>query len=181
MYKAMEAMATTDGLTGLTNRRAFNDRFEEMLRRAERQGKSLTLVLTDIDHFKRVNDSYGHPVGDAVLKRVAQVVQSCTRKIDIAARYGGEEFAVVLELTDQGGARQLAERVRREVQGLAFHSDKGPFQCTLSLGMATFPLDGRDAKSLIAHADQALYFAKHNGRNQAVSFEDLRTPRRAAG
>ncbi|MCS6912740.1 MAG: diguanylate cyclase [Myxococcales bacterium] len=191
MYQAMEAMATTDGLTGLTNRRAFGERFEEMLRRAERQGKHLTLMLTDIDHFKRINDTYGHPVGDAVLKRVAQVVQSCMRKVDLAARYGGEEFAIVLELTDRDGARQLAERLRREVQALCFHSEKGPFQCTLSLGMATFPLDGRDAPTLIAHADQALYFAKQNGRNRAVCFGDLCTlarggidassPRPAAG
>ncbi len=174
MYQAMEAMATTDGLTGLTNRRAFQERFTQMLQRAERQGKSLTLLMTDVDHFKKVNDTYGHPVGDVVLKRVAQVVQSCVRKIDIAARYGGEEFAVVLEANDREGGRQLAERVRQEVQRLWFHSDKGPFQCTLSLGVATFPLDGRDVKTLTAHADQALYHAKHGGRNQTVAYDDMR-------
>lgn len=173
MYDAMKAMATTDGLTGLTNRRAFNERFDEMLQRARRQGKSLTLMMTDIDHFKRVNDSYGHPVGDVVLKRVAQVVQSCVRKIDMAARYGGEEFALVLEHTDREGARQLAERVRVEVSRLSFSSDKGPFQCTLSLGMATFPLDGDASTELLEHADQSLYHAKHSGRNRAVAYVDL--------
>jgi diguanylate cyclase (GGDEF)-like protein len=180
MYKAVEAMATTDGLTGLTNRRAFQERFGEMLQRAERQGQALTIMLTDIDHFKKVNDTYGHPIGDAVLRRVAQVVASCMRKIDMAARYGGEEFVVVLEATDQAGARQLAERVRKEVQQLCFHSEKGPFQCTLSLGMATFPGDGRDATALIAQADQALYHAKRNGRNQCVAYADLREVQRAA-
>jgi diguanylate cyclase (GGDEF)-like protein len=151
-----------------------------MLQRAERQGQALTIMLTDIDHFKKVNDTYGHPIGDAVLRRVAQVVASCMRKIDMAARYGGEEFVVVLEATDQAGARQLAERVRKEVQQLCFHSEKGPFQCTLSLGMATFPGDGRDATALIAQADQALYHAKRNGRNQCVAYADLREVQRAA-
>src|SRR5438105_7190947 len=119
-------------------------------------------------------------MGDAVLKRVAQVVQSCARKIDVAARYGGEEFAVVLEMTDGAGGMQLAERVRQEVQRLRFHSDKGPFQCTLSLGLAIFPVDGRDPTTLLAHADQALYHAKRNGRNQAVAYHDMRE-QRAAG
>jgi diguanylate cyclase (GGDEF)-like protein len=181
MYQAMEAMATTDGLTGLTNRRTFQERFDDMLLRAGRQGGALTLLLSDIDHFKRINDTYGHPAGDQVLRRVARVVQACVRKIDLAARYGGEEFAVVLEMTDRAGGRQLAERVRQEVQRLSFQSDKGPFSCTLSLGMATFPLDGGDARALIDRADQALYAAKRNGRNQAVAYEDLREPHRAAG
>ncbi len=170
MYQAVEAMATTDGLTGLCNRRAFQERLAEMLRRAERQGRPLTLILSDIDHFKKINDTYGHLVGDAVLRRVAQVVQSCVRKVDIAARYGGEEFAVVLEATDAVGGRQLAERIRLEVQKLVLAADAGAFGCTLSLGLSTFPSDGTDERLLLQRADQALYYAKRHGRNQAVTY-----------
>jgi diguanylate cyclase (GGDEF)-like protein len=108
-----------------------------------------------------------------VLRGVAQVVSGCVRKIDLAARYGGEEFAIVLEGTEREGARQLAERIRGEVQKQVFQSSQGPFSVTLSLGISVYPDDGRDAKSLIANADQALYHAKHNGRNRAVAFADL--------
>jgi diguanylate cyclase (GGDEF)-like protein len=106
---------------------------------------------------------------------VAQVVRDCVRKIDLAARYGGEEFGIVLEGTDLAGARQLAERIRSEVQKQVFQSPKGPFGCTLSLGIAVYPDDGRDGKTIIDHADQSLYNAKHNGRNRAVAFHDLQS------
>ena len=177
MYRAMENLATTDGLTGLVNHRTFQERFADLLSRAERQGGRIALLLTDIDHFKKVNDTYGHPTGDVVLKGVATVCRDEVRKIDIAARYGGEEFAIVLDGTDLPGARLLAERIRSEVQALTHipsaESGLAPFQCMLSLGIACFPDDGRDKKTLIAHADQALYFAKHNGRNRAVAFADI--------
>jgi diguanylate cyclase (GGDEF)-like protein len=173
MYGRMEQMATTDGLTGLFNHRTFQERVVEMLARAERTQGRLAVLLTDIDHFKKVNDTYGHPTGDVVLRGVAQVVSGCVRKIDLAARYGGEEFAIVLEGTELEGARQLAERIRGEVQKQVFQSSQGPFSVTLSLGISIYPDDGRDAKALIAHADQALYHAKHNGRNRAVAFTDL--------
>ncbi len=176
MYRGMENLATTDGLTGLVNHRAFQERFAELLHRAERHEQRVAILLTDIDHFKKVNDTYGHPTGDAVLKRVAQVARGEVRKIDVAARYGGEEFAVVLDGTDREGARLLAERIRTEVEKQQFSSEKGPFHCTLSLGIACYPDDGRDPKTLIAHADQALYHAKHNGRNRAVAWADLARP-----
>jgi len=184
MYQAMEAMATTDSLTGLKNRRVFQERLSEMLRRAERHGGPVTLLLCDIDHFKRINDTYGHLVGDQVLRRVAQVVQAQVRTIDVAARYGGEEFAVVLESTDQAGGRLLAERIRQEVQKLVLQSDKGAFGCTLSLGIATFPDDAPGAageqRLIIECADQALYAAKKNGRNQSVTAREAAAVRSAA-
>jgi two-component system, cell cycle response regulator len=175
LYGRMEEMATTDGLTGLVNHRTFQERFAEMLARAERTGTKHALLLTDIDHFKKVNDTYGHPVGDVVLRGVAAVVRDCVRKIDLAARYGGEEFAVVLEGTDVAGARMLAERIRAEVQKQVFQSSKGPFSCTLSLGIAVYPDDGKDGKTIIDHADQSLYSAKHGGRNRAVAWPDLQS------
>jgi diguanylate cyclase (GGDEF)-like protein len=175
MYGRMEQMATTDGLTGLSNHRTFQERVVEMLARAERTQGRQALLLTDIDHFKKVNDTYGHPTGDVVLRGVAQVVRDCVRKVDLAARYGGEEFAIVLEGTDREGARQLAERIRGEVQKQTFSSAPGkdPFSVTLSLGIAMYPDDGRDKQTLIANADQALYHAKHNGRNRAVAWADI--------
>src|SRR5204862_2914188 len=141
MYGRMEQMATTDGLTGLVNHRTFQERFVESLARAERNKAPRALLLTDVDHFKKVNDTYGHPTGDEVLRGVAQVVRDCVRKVDVAARYGGEEFAIVLEGTDREGARQLAERIRSEVEKQQFQSQKGPFGCTLSLGIAVYPDD----------------------------------------
>jgi two-component system cell cycle response regulator len=172
MYGRMEEMATTDGLTGLVNHRTFQDRFTEMLARAERTSGKHALLLTDIDHFKKVNDTYGHPTGDAVLREVARVVQQCVRKIDLAARYGGEEFAIVLEATDHKGALMLAERIRAEVQKQVFQSDKGPFSVTLSLGIAVYPDDAQDKPGIVGLADQALYYAKHNGRNRAVAWPE---------
>ena len=177
LYGRMEEMATTDGLTGLVNHRSFQERFADTLLRSERSHCHQALLLTDIDHFKRVNDTHGHPVGDVVLRKVAQVVRDCVRKIDLAARYGGEEFAVVLEGTDLAGARLLAERIRLEVERQMFQSAQGPFSVTLSLGISVYPDESTDSKELIAQADQALYFAKHHGRNRAVAFADLSSPK----
>jgi diguanylate cyclase (GGDEF)-like protein len=173
MYAQMEDMATTDGLTGLVNHRTFQDRFSEMLARSERSDKPVTLLLTDIDHFKSVNDTYGHPVGDAVLRAVSKVLQQQARTVDVVARYGGEEFALVLEDTDGQGALILAERIREEVGALEHPSDQGPFSCNLSLGVASYPSDGKHKQLLIERADQALYHAKEHGRNQTVWFGDL--------
>ena len=170
MYRQMETMATTDGLTGLVNHRTFQERFSAMLGRADRHKLRVAMLLTDIDHFKKVNDTYGHPVGDEVLRRVSKVVQESVRKIDIAARYGGEEFAVVLEGADEGGAEKLAERIRADVGKLVVQSDKGPFSVTISLGIAAVPADATEKHVLIERADQALYHAKHNGRNRTVTY-----------
>jgi len=113
MYEKMEQLATTDGLTGLYNHRVFQERLAEAVARADRGGTPLSLILTDIDHFKKVNDTYGHPVGDRVLKAVAGVLAREARETDTVARYGGEEFAIIMEMTDVTGAMKLAERIRQ--------------------------------------------------------------------
>ncbi len=173
MYGRMEEMATTDGLTGLINHRTFQERFSEMLARADRTSGRHALLLTDIDHFKKVNDTYGHPMGDVVLQRSrARGAGDCVRKIDVVARYGGEEFAIVLEEHRPEGALMLAERIRAEVQKQVFQSDKGPFSVTLSLGIAVYPDDAKDKAQAISLADQSLYYAKHNGRNRAVAWPE---------
>jgi diguanylate cyclase (GGDEF)-like protein len=173
MVQALEEQATTDGLTGLVNHRTFQERFSSMLGRAERHELPISLILTDIDHFKKVNDTYGHPTGDEVLRRVAAILKASARKIDIVARYGGEEFALVLEATGREGARQLAERIRAEVGQQTFQSSKGPFKATLSLGVATYPDDAREKAEIIARADKSLYAAKHGGRNRTVCASEL--------
>ncbi len=177
MYKKMETMATTDGLTGLTNHRTFQDRFANLLERSARHGHRAAVLLLDIDHFKTVNDTYGHPLGDEVLRQVALVLRKAVRVIDIPARYGGEEFAVVLESTDLDGALNLAERIREDVGRLEVATDKGPLRVTTSIGVAAFPDDGREQPVLIERADLALYQAKQGGRNRVVSYRDVAAER----
>jgi diguanylate cyclase (GGDEF)-like protein len=176
MYQVLEEQATTDGLTGLVNHRTFQERFSAMLGRADRHKFKVSLILTDIDHFKKINDGHGHPTGDQVLRRVAGILKASARKIDIVARYGGEEFAIVLEGTDRAGARQLAERIRHEVAQQSFDSPKGSFAATLSLGVSVYPDDGRAKQEVIALADQALYAAKHGGRNRTVCHGEAGRP-----
>ena len=170
LYKRMETMATTDGLTGLTNHRTFQSRFEDLLQRATRHNHKVALLLCDVDHFKKVNDNYGHPIGDEVLRRVAKVLQEVPRKIDIPARYGGEEFVVLLDGVDVTQAKAVAERLRIEISKAVVETDKGPLSVTESIGIATFPDDGRDRATLIERADLALYHAKHTGRNRVVTW-----------
>ena len=181
MYKRMEEMATTDGLTGLPNHRTFQKRLSLMLARAERTNKPLSVVLTDIDKFKNVNDTYGHPVGDEVLRRVAKVMAGQVRKVDIVARYGGEEFVMVLEDTDARGAALLCERVRKEIAAQLMSSDQGPFRVTISLGIASYPDDGVEKAELVDHADQALYSAKETGRNRSIRYDQMKKASAKAG
>ncbi|MCB9542479.1 MAG: GGDEF domain-containing protein [Myxococcales bacterium] len=173
-HEQIRELATTDGLTGLNNHRTFQQAFDTMLSRADRRGDPMCVILTDIDKFKPLNDNYGHPFGDEVLRGVAAVLRNAVRKVDLAARYGGEEFAIILEGSDREGGRALAERIRAEVETLLFHHEvKGEVRTSLSLGVAAFPDDGREKETLIAHADLALYYAKAEGRNQVKAFADL--------
>ncbi|HET9990822.1 MAG TPA: sensor domain-containing diguanylate cyclase, partial [Kofleriaceae bacterium] len=172
LYKKMETMATTDGLTGLTNHRSFQQRFEDLLQRAQRHGHKVALLLCDVDFFKKVNDGYGHPVGDEVLRRVAKVLQEVPRKIDIPCRYGGEEFAVLLDNVDVIQAKAVADRIRIEISKVVVETDKGPLSVTESVGVAAFPEDGHDRATLIERADLALYHAKHTGRNRVVTWAE---------
>jgi len=174
MYERMQRMATTDGLTGLNNHRYFQGIFDAALGRAERFGRKVSLLLTDIDHFKTINDTYGHPVGDRVLKRVARILEENARKTDVVARYGGEEFAVLMEETDTAGAHHIAERIREAIAKEPFHCENGLFNCTVSLGVATYPHDASAKAQIIDAADQALYKAKFQGRNQSVLYSNMK-------
>ncbi len=173
LYAQMEHMATRDGLTGLTNRREFMSRLEETSARHRRNGRSFSLLLTDIDHFKSVNDTYGHPVGDEVLRRVSKVFQDTLRECDLPARYGGEEFIVLLEETELEGAVVIANRLREAVAAEVFQAEQGTFQCTISMGAAQWPGDAEELKTLIDSADQALYASKKGGRNRVTCWRDV--------
>ena len=139
----------------------------------DRTGRKFAVILTDIDHFKKVNDTYGHPVGDAVLKRVAAVFAGRARKVDVVARYGGEEFVLVLPDTDGEGAELFASKLREEVAAQTMTSEQGPFQVTISMGVAEYPGDGVDRHELIEKADQALYYCKEHGRNRVTKVRDM--------
>ncbi|MDB4976955.1 MAG: hypothetical protein JWN48_5296 [Myxococcaceae bacterium] len=164
--RRLEQLATTDGLTGCLNKRAFLDEMSKRFKAAERFGRSLSLIVTDIDHFKRVNDTYGHAVGDHVIRGLGEILRSLKRETDVVARFGGEEFCILCEETDSSGALLLAERVREQLKARAFESELGQVKVTCSLGVAEFPEDARDETQLFALADKALYNAKQTGRDR---------------
>lgn len=175
MHDQLDQLAGTDDLTKLANRRSFNVRFEEMMKRARRSRTPLSLLMIDADRFKLLNDVYGHAVGDECLTQIAAVVRSCVKRPgDIAARYGGEEMAVLLTDADVGGAWTVAERIRVQVSALELpHTANLPFgHVTVSIGAATLPPEAPGditAQALFTQADAALYRAKEAGRNQVVS------------
>jgi two-component system cell cycle response regulator len=167
----LAALAITDPLTGLLNRRALIDRLATEVDRARRYGTVVTLLMVDIDHFKRVNDTLGHLAGDDVLREVAAVLQNTVRTVDLVARYGGEEFVVVLPETGRDGAVAFADRVRERI---AIHPFLAPVReglaLTASIGVATFPAERVDTvEDLFARADEALYRAKADGRNRVCA------------
>jgi two-component system cell cycle response regulator len=165
----LEKQATTDGLTGCQNKNAFHEELESKLRAAERFKRKLSLVIADLDHFKNVNDTYGHATGDVVLRELGRILQNMKRETDSVARFGGEEFCLLCEETDAKGAHQLAERVREELINTTFQTELGKLKVTCSLGVATYPNHARDRQSLFAAADKALYTAKQRGRNCVYS------------
>jgi diguanylate cyclase (GGDEF)-like protein len=159
--------AVTDSLTGLLNRRGFQQLFDTELERARRSGQPLSLIVGDLDNFKSLNDRYGHGAGDRALEQLALILGTAKRRIDTAARIGGEEFAMILPDSDHHAALILAERMRREVRETFMYE---PHELTISLGVATFPLHGTEADVLVALADEALYAAKALGRDRTVVF-----------
>jgi diguanylate cyclase (GGDEF)-like protein len=171
LHEAAEREAVTDELTGLANRRRFQQVLAGEIERSRRFGQHVGLVLLDLDNFKSINDTYGHPAGDLVLQEVARILRESLREIDQPARYGGEEYAAILPGTDIDGAFELAERVRAGIEGLALpiRTDGGErLRITASFGAAMLPGSAEDLEGLIAAADSALYDAKHAGKNRTV-------------
>jgi diguanylate cyclase (GGDEF)-like protein len=168
MVKRLEEMATTDGLTGLFNKRALTEAGMQKLKSAGRFKKPLSLLVCDIDHFKRVNDTHGHDMGDLVIRGFGEVLKRTKRDTDVVGRFGGEEFVIVCEETDAEGAALLAERVRSELEATSFHTESGPLSVTCSVGVATYPSAGADWDTLFKSSDEALYASKRGGRNRVT-------------
>ncbi len=181
LFAEHEARSVTDGMTGLPNHRRFQEVLDDKLVRCGRTGNKLSLLLMDIDKFKNVNDTYGHPMGDEVIRRLSRVLEDAVRGgTDLAARYGGEEFCVVLEDADAGDALILADRLRMSFNSEHFvytdtdGSRPTTFHCSMSVGIACFPDDATAKADLIEKADQALYLSKQRGRDRATCYEALR-------
>jgi two-component system, cell cycle response regulator len=172
--EALRQLATRDQLTGMLNRREFDRILAEEDERSRRFGHPFSLLLLDIDHFKSVNDTHGHQVGDLVLQAVARRVSDGLRTVDRAARFGGEEFALIVMQTDRAAALELAQRTCATVAAtpISIGPDKA-LKITVSAGVAEMPANAASGAELVASADKALYAAKSRGRNRAVAFSDL--------
>ena len=168
LHSLVKQQAVTDELTGLPNRRRFVAQLEAEVARAERSGTPLSVALADIDDFKRVNDTWGHDMGDTVLRRVATVMEAATRDVDLTVRLGGEEFAILLPETDTAGARRLAERVREAIELTTIEAGDDAIRITASFGIACFP-ETAEASQLLLEADRRLYDAKRAGKNRVVT------------
>jgi diguanylate cyclase (GGDEF)-like protein len=180
MVHKLETMATTDGLTGLLNQRARLDAAHQKVAAAARFGRKLSVLITDIDFFKKVNDTYGHDVGDIVIKGLGDILTRQKRNTDVVARFGGEEFVVLCEQTDENGAMLLAERIREELKKTVFHSDKGTVNVTCSIGISTFSEAGKDWDQLFKAADDALYVSKRTGRDRSTAWTPSRPGSKAS-
>ncbi|WP_297531012.1 GGDEF domain-containing protein [Thalassolituus sp.] len=165
----LRKQVVTDPLTGLFNVRHFRKSLEHELERTRRTGMTTALIMVDLDHFKNINDTWGHESGNQVLQTVAQLLQDQTRKLDICCRYGGEEFAVILPSTELMLARQVAERCLNALRETVIPLDETDLQVTASIGVAVADNSAQTTESLIENADECMYEAKRGGRNQVVS------------
>lgn len=173
LNQRLQSIATIDGLTGVLNRRGLEDASLKMQDICKRINLSMTVLLIDIDHFKKVNDQYGHLVGDDVLRHLAKEISSILRSSDVLGRYGGEEFCAFLPNTTEGDALGLAERIRAGVEASPLKMNRASIKATVSIGVADSVRAGYDFKGLIATADSALYGAKNSGRNRVVSYTQI--------
>ncbi len=163
--------AETDPLTGVLNRRAFAAKAQKEIERARRYKRPISAILLDLDHFKQVNDKFGHLCGDKVLVELAEIISPCLRTIDSLSRHGGEEFLILLPETDDLEAVQIAERLRKRIEDHEVKYEAERFKVTSSFGVASWDAEENDINATIHRADQALYLAKHKGRNQVISYD----------
>ncbi|MFQ5864031.1 MAG: diguanylate cyclase [bacterium] len=170
LFEHTKELSITDDLTGIYNRRYFNQRFERELQRSKRYHHLLSLLMLDIDHFKMYNDLKGHIKGDEVLKKLAVTLENNLRKADIVARFGGEEFVILLPEISKHQACKVADKLRRKIENTPFENEKSlpEGKITISIGLAVYPDDSEEPQKLIQYADNALYLAKSRGRNRVV-------------
>lgn len=173
IYKRMQKMSITDYLTNVSNRRHFMERFRQEYNRAKRFDFPLSFIIVDIDHFKKINDTYGHLVGDEILRNVAKVLAEKIREIDFIGRYGGEEFVIFLPEAPHDAAIRAAERLRVAIEKESFKAYDETLNVTISAGVSTYPNYCADKDELIEMADKALYQAKESGRNLVCSCKNI--------
>jgi diguanylate cyclase (GGDEF)-like protein len=167
--KRLKKLSITDGLTELYNHRHVHQLLHDEFERSLRTGEQVAVAMMDLDRFKNINDTYGHPTGDVILYETARIIKETAREIDMPGRYGGEEFIGILPGTDEEAAAHFAERVRQAVEAHVYRDGATEVRMTVSCGVASFPGDGIDSpESLLKAADEALYQAKHGGRNQVI-------------
>jgi diguanylate cyclase (GGDEF)-like protein len=170
----LQKLAITDPVTGLSNHRFFQERIREELERSGRHGRVFSLVMIDVDHFKKFNDRFGHPEGDKALAQIARLLKNATRTADSVSRYGGEEFALVLPETASAAALEVAERIRHDLEDTSIggppKDKRDPILITLSIGVSSYPENGKTPEEIIEAADKALYRAKELGRNRVEVF-----------
>ena len=181
IYEHTKELSITDDLTGIFNRRYFNQRFESEIQRAKRYDHSLSIQMLDIDNFKIYNDVNGHIMGDEVLKNVSLILEKILRKTDLIARFGGEEFIIMLPEISKDQSRKVANKLRGEIERTAFGNEvmSPNGKITVSVGLSVFPEDSREPRKLIQFADDALYRAKSMGRN-CVVWHDMPIDRKMA-
>jgi diguanylate cyclase (GGDEF)-like protein len=177
LHKKTEELTITDELTELYNYRYFRNKLADELRRADRYRQRFSILMMDLDHFKKVNDAYGHLTGNVVLREISGVIKQCVRDVDIVARYGGEEFVVILPQTGDQDALAIAERIRSTIAKSFFSNARGQrdIQLTISIGVASYPDGVQTANGLMDKADSALYRAKSGGRNRIQISDNMKT------
>ena len=173
LFRQVEWLSLTDGLTGLWRRGALDEKVKEEIRRASAFRTTMGFMIADIDHFKHLNDTYGHQFGDAVLRRVAELLKAGVYETDFVGRYGGEEFGFVLPRAESAGVLRKAEAIRARIEAEPFSQGLEQVRLTVSIGIAHFPRDGRTPEEVIARADAALYAAKEGGRNRVMDAGNL--------
>jgi len=180
-HAEIERLSVTDGLTGLLNLRGFQYRLSETFDRVNRHPEPCALLMIDIDHFKKVNDTFGHPAGDAVIRKVSGILTKLVRKVDIVARYGGEEFVILLVKTDAVRALQMAERIRKAVEATSVLCEGRKITTTVSIGISGQPEDTTRREEIVSYSDRALYASKQEGRNRTTLYKDVRETLSEAG
>lgn len=171
LYKSVQELAIIDSLTIVFNRRYYLERFREEIERSEKFNYKFSCLMIDIDYFKDFNDRYGHIVGDAILRELSRTIQENIRQIDLIGRYGGEEFSIILSETDKDAAQLAAERIRLAIQDKHIRVYDEELKITVSIGISTYPYDGKEIERLIDKADSALYQAKQAGRNRVCLYQ----------
>jgi diguanylate cyclase len=166
--RELHQLSITDGLTDLYNRKHLMDLFDMEMARARRYRIPFSVLIADIDYFKKINDTYGHLAGDSVLRRIADTLRHTVRECDHVGRYGGEEFLIILPNSDAAGAMKMALRIREQISQLSFYNDGNEISMTISVGVAPCHNDEDSVEAILGRADSALYQAKAGGRNQVI-------------